>query len=77
VSPIAVPRWSRRQQAGESSFYSRSLALPSTEAKKYQRLFSDIENNKVDVEKQASNGYVAMVQHYFCVCLDLGGRHSA
>jgi len=52
---------------GESSFYS-TFTGPAlyTEAKKYQKVeFSDIEKNKVDVEKQASNGYVAMVQHYF------------
>jgi len=53
--------------AGESSFYS-TFTGPAvyTEAKKYQKVeFSEIEKNKVDVEKQASNGYVAMVQHYF------------
>ena len=52
---------------GESSFYS-TFTGPAvyTEAKKYQKVeFKTIENNKVDVEKQASNGYVAMVQHYF------------
>ena len=52
---------------GESSFYS-TFTGPAiyTEAKKYQKVeFKDIENNKVDVEKHASNGYVAMVQHYF------------
>jgi YidC/Oxa1 family membrane protein insertase len=53
--------------AGESSFYS-TFTGPAvyTEAKKYQKVeFSEIEKNKVDVEKQATNGYVAMVQHYF------------
>jgi YidC/Oxa1 family membrane protein insertase len=53
--------------AGESSFYS-TFTGPAiyTEAKKYQKVeFKDIENNKVDAEKKASNGYVAMVQHYF------------
>ena len=52
---------------GESSFYS-TFTGPAiyTEAKKYQKVeFSDIENKKVDVEKKATNGYVAMVQHYF------------
>ena len=52
---------------GESSFYS-TFTGPAvyTEAKKYQKVeFKDIENNKVDVEKQANSGYVAMVQHYF------------
>jgi YidC/Oxa1 family membrane protein insertase len=53
--------------AGESSFYS-TFTGPAiyTEAKKYQKVeFKDIENNKVDAEKKATNGYVAMVQHYF------------
>jgi YidC/Oxa1 family membrane protein insertase len=52
---------------GESSFYS-TFTGPAiyTEAKKYQKVeFKDIETNKVDVEKKATNGYVAMVQHYF------------
>jgi YidC/Oxa1 family membrane protein insertase len=59
---------------GESSFYS-TFTGPAlyTEAKKYQKVeFSDIEKNKVDVEKQASNGYVAMVQHYFASAWMLG-----
>ena len=52
---------------GESSFYS-TFTGPAvyTEAKKYQKIeFKDIEKGKVEVEKQATNGYVAMVQHYF------------
>ena len=52
---------------GESAFYS-TFTGPAvyTEAKKYQKVeFSDIEKNKVDVEKKATNGFVAMVQHYF------------
>ena len=53
--------------AGESSFYS-TFTGPAvyTEAKKYQKVeFADIKKKKVDVEKQSSTGYVAMVQHYF------------
>ena len=53
--------------SGESSFYS-TFTGPAvyTEAKKYQKVeFSDIEKNKVEIEKSATNGYVAMVQHYF------------
>ncbi|MBP8285949.1 MAG: membrane protein insertase YidC [Rhodoferax sp.] len=52
---------------GESSFYF-TFTGPAvyTEAKKYQKVeFSDIEKGKVDIEKTAANGYVAMVQHYF------------
>ena len=59
---------------GESSFYS-TFTGPAvyTEAKKYQKIeFKDIEKGKVDVEKQATNGYVAMVQHYFASAWILG-----
>jgi YidC/Oxa1 family membrane protein insertase len=60
--------------AGESSFYS-TFTGPAvyTEAKKYQKVeFTDIEKNKFDIEKQAANGYVAMVQHYFASAWLLG-----
>lgn len=60
--------------AGESSFYS-TFTGPAvyTEAKKYQKVeFADIEKGKVDIEKSASNGYVAMVQHYFASAWLLG-----
>ena len=53
--------------AGESSFYS-TFTGPAiyTESKKYQKVeFADIKKKKVDVEKQSSTGYIAMVQHYF------------
>jgi len=53
--------------AGESVFYS-TFTGPAvyTESKKYQKVeFADIKKKKADFEKQASNGYVAMVQHYF------------
>jgi YidC/Oxa1 family membrane protein insertase len=52
---------------GESSFYS-TFTGPAvyTEANKYQKVeFSDIKKKKVDVEKASTNGYIAMVQHYF------------
>ena len=59
---------------GESSFYS-TFTGPAiyTEAKKYQKIeFKNIEKGKVDVEKVATNGYVAMVQHYFASAWLLG-----
>ena len=59
---------------GESSFYS-TFTGPAvyTEAQKYQKVeFSAIEEGKVDIEKSASNGYVAMVQHYFASAWLLG-----
>jgi YidC/Oxa1 family membrane protein insertase len=60
--------------AGESSFYS-TFTGPAvyTEAKKYQKVeFKDIEENDAVFEKQSSNGYVAMVQHYFASAWLLG-----
>ena len=53
--------------AGESSFYS-TFTGPAvyTDLKKYQKVeFSDIKKGKADFEKESSNGYIAMVQHYF------------
>ena len=53
--------------AGGSSFYS-TFTGPAvyTEAKKFEKVdFSDIKKGKADFEKSASNGYIAMVQHYF------------
>lgn len=58
----------------DSSFYS-TFTGPAvyTEAKKYQKVeFSDIEKNKIEIEKQSPNGYVAMVQHYFASAWLLG-----
>ena len=59
---------------GESAFYS-TFTGPAvyTEAKKYQKVeFTEIEKNKIDIEKQAENGYVAIVQHYFASAWLLG-----
>ena len=37
-----------------------------TEAEKYQKIeFGDVDKNKAQYQKEASNGWVAMVQHYF------------
>ncbi len=52
---------------GESSFYS-TFTGPAvyTDAKKYQKVeFSDIKKNNATYEKSSTNGYIAMVQHYF------------
>ena len=64
---------------GESSFYSTFTGpVVYTEAKKYQKVeFKEIEtkateNKQVDIEKSATNGYVAMVQHYFASAWLLG-----
>jgi YidC/Oxa1 family membrane protein insertase len=53
--------------SGESAFYS-TFTGPAvyTEAKKYQKVeFEEIKKKKADYEKQSSDGYVSMVQHYF------------
>ena len=53
--------------AGGSSFYS-TYTGPAvyTDAKKFEKVdFSDIKKHKADFEKSSSNGYIAMVQHYF------------
>ena len=53
--------------AGESAFYS-TFTGPAvyTGQKKYQKVeFADIQKGKAEYEKQSSDGYVAMVQHYF------------
>ncbi len=53
--------------AGESPFYS-TFTGPSffTADQKFQKVeFSDIEKKKVEPPKPGTNGYVAMVQHYF------------
>lgn len=50
-----------------SSFYS-TFTGPAvySEAEKFQKVsFSDIEKNKAKYEKEANNGWIAMVQHYF------------
>jgi YidC/Oxa1 family membrane protein insertase len=37
-----------------------------TEAEKYQKIeFTDVDKNKAQYQKEATNGWVAMVQHYF------------
>jgi len=53
--------------ANETPFYS-TFTGPAvyTEAQKYQKVdFGDIDKNKASFERSASDGYVAMVQHYF------------
>ena len=52
---------------GESSFYF-TFTGPAmyTDASKFRKLeFKDIDKGKADHDKQADNGWVAMVQHYF------------
>jgi YidC/Oxa1 family membrane protein insertase len=53
--------------AGESSFYS-TFTGPAmyTEASKFKKIeFKEIEKASVEHDKNADNGWVAMVQHYF------------
>ncbi len=58
----------------ETPFYS-TFTGPAvfTQAAKYQKVeFADIEKNKADFAKTATDGYVAMVQHYFASAWLLG-----
>ena len=58
----------------ETPFYS-TFTGPAiyTQAAKYQKVeFAQIEGNKADFIKVASDGYVAMVQHYFASAWLLG-----
>jgi YidC/Oxa1 family membrane protein insertase len=60
--------------SSETPFYS-TFTGPAiyTEAQKYQKVeFEDIEKNKASFEKSTSDGYVAMVQHYFASAWLLG-----
>jgi YidC/Oxa1 family membrane protein insertase len=52
---------------GESSFYSTFTgpAVYTPEKKFHKVEFSDIDKDKAEIDKEASAGYVAMVQHYF------------
>jgi len=52
---------------GESSFYF-TFTGPAmyTDAGKFRKIdFKDIEKNKVEIDKSANDGWIAMVQHYF------------
>ncbi len=60
--------------SSETPFYS-TFTGPAvyTDAQKYQKVeFANLEKNKADFEKTATNGYVAMVQHYFATAWILG-----
>ncbi len=60
--------------SSETPFYS-TFTGPAvyTHEKKYQKIeFADIEKNKAEFIKSSSDGYVAMVQHYFASAWLLG-----
>lgn len=60
---------------GESSAFYSTFTGPVfySESGKYQKVdFSDIEKGKAEFEKTASDGYVAMAQHYFASAWLLG-----
>jgi YidC/Oxa1 family membrane protein insertase len=60
--------------SSETPFYS-TFTGPAvyTEAQKYQKVeFADIEKNKAEFIRSTSDGYVAMVQHYFASAWLLG-----
>ena len=52
---------------GESSFYF-TFTGPAmyTDAGKFRKIeFKDIEKNRAEIDKSASDGWIAMIQHYF------------
>lgn len=53
--------------AGTSSFYQTFTGpVVYTSAKHYQKVeFEDVKKKKAEYEKQSSDGYIAMAQHYF------------
>jgi YidC/Oxa1 family membrane protein insertase len=60
--------------AGESSFYF-TFTGPAvyTEAGKFEKIdFSDIEKNKASHQRNANDGWIAMVQHYFAAAWLIG-----
>jgi len=69
VSPqlyVQIVRDGSKLSSG-SSFYS-TFTGPAvyTAEQKFQKIdFTDIDKNKVDIQKETTTGYVAMVQHYF------------
>jgi YidC/Oxa1 family membrane protein insertase len=69
VSPqlyVQIVRDGSKLSSG-SSFYS-TFTGPAvyTAEQKFQKIdFKDIDKNKVDIQKESTTGYVAMVQHYF------------
>jgi YidC/Oxa1 family membrane protein insertase len=69
INPSVYLQISRdgRDPENTSSFY-HTFTGPAiyTEQGKFQKIsFSDIEKNKADFVKQADNGWIAMIQHYF------------
>jgi len=69
ISPSVYLQISRddRDPENTSSFY-HTFTGPAiyTEQGKFQKIsFSDIEKNKAEFVKQADNGWIAMIQHYF------------
>jgi YidC/Oxa1 family membrane protein insertase len=71
VSPQLYVQLVRGGSASGGSFFTNPTGTftgPAvyTEAQKFQKVdFSDIDKNKAEFQKDAEDGYVAMVQHYF------------
>jgi YidC/Oxa1 family membrane protein insertase len=71
VSPQVYVQLVRGATASGGSFITNPTGTftgPAvyTEAQKYQKVeFGDIDKNKAEFEKEATSGWVAMVQHYF------------
>jgi YidC/Oxa1 family membrane protein insertase len=68
VSPSVYMELVRDDQPVETPRFSHTFIGPAvyTEQNHFQKMtFGDIDKNKEDYAKQADNGWIAMVQHYF------------
>ena len=71
VSPQVYVQLTRGAGASGGSFITNPTGTFTgpgvyTAEKKYQKVeFADIDKNKIDIQKEATSGWVAMVQHYF------------
>ncbi|HEY8048911.1 MAG TPA: membrane protein insertase YidC [Ramlibacter sp.] len=69
VSPqlyVQIVRDGSKLTSGGSFYSTFTGPAVYTAEQKFQKVtFEDIDKNKVDVQKDSTNGYVAMVQHYF------------
>jgi len=69
VSPqlyVQIVRDGSKLSSGSSFYSTYTGPAVYTPEKKFQKVdFGDIDKNKADFQKESTNGYVAMVQHYF------------
>jgi len=81
---VAAAVHADRARTAASSRRARRSIPPSpapavyTTEQKFQKVdFSDIDKDKVDIQKESTTGYVAMVQHYFASAWNPARRREA